>query len=135
MNRPSPGATEATEPGDGTVPNPDGRRSTKAPERLLDMAEVADWLATTPRHVQRLVTERRIPFVKIGHFVRFDPADVTAWIEGQKTPEVGIAQRYRSGTAQSVGSLHAQSLAPRATGRQAPSPTSQSPAWMRRRAT
>jgi len=135
MSRTSPQATEGTRSGDGTVPNPDVRRSTNAPGRLLDMVEVADWLATTPRHVQRLVTERRIPFVKVGHFVRFDRADVTAWIEGQKTPEVGIAQRYRSGTAQPVGSLHTQSLAPRTTGRQAPSPTSQSPAWMRRRAT
>ena len=51
---------------------------------LLDMEEVARWLCTTVRHVQRLVTERRIPYVKVGHFVRFDPADVASWIEDQK---------------------------------------------------
>lgn len=51
---------------------------------LLDMDAVAIWLATSIRHVQRLVTEKRIPYVKVGHFVRFDPVDVAAWIEGQK---------------------------------------------------
>jgi excisionase family DNA binding protein len=51
---------------------------------LLGMDEVADWLGTTVRHVQRLVTERRIPYVKVGHFIRFDSRDVTQWIEAQK---------------------------------------------------
>jgi hypothetical protein len=27
--------------------------------------------------VRRLVAERRIPYVKVGRFVRFDPADVS----------------------------------------------------------
>jgi excisionase family DNA binding protein len=35
---------------------------------------------TTHRCVRRLVTERRITFHKIGHYVRFDAADVAAWI-------------------------------------------------------
>jgi len=52
--------------------------------RLLDIDVLAEWLATTPRHVRRLVAERRVPFVKVGHFVRFDPEDITRWIEEQK---------------------------------------------------
>jgi excisionase family DNA binding protein len=51
---------------------------------LLGMEDVALWLGTSIRHVQRLVTERRLPYVKVGHFVRFDPNDVTQWIEAQK---------------------------------------------------
>ena len=43
----------------------------------------AQWLAlgTTRRHVQRLVAERRMPFVKVGRFVRFDPAALDVWLD------------------------------------------------------
>jgi excisionase family DNA binding protein len=44
----------------------------------------AEWLATSPRHIRRLVAERRVPFVKVGDFIRFDPDDITLWIEEQK---------------------------------------------------
>jgi excisionase family DNA binding protein len=47
---------------------------------LLDIAAVSERLHVTERHVRRLVAERRIPFVKVGRFVRFDPADVADWI-------------------------------------------------------
>jgi len=40
---------------------------------LLDIHAVAQALGITSRHVQRLVAERRIPFLKVGRFVRFDP--------------------------------------------------------------
>jgi excisionase family DNA binding protein len=33
---------------------------------LLDIHGVAEVLSVTPRHVQRLVAERRIPYLKIG---------------------------------------------------------------------
>lgn len=49
--------------------------------RLLTIEEVADHLSVTTRHVRRLVSERRIPFVKWGHLLRFDPRDMDAWIE------------------------------------------------------
>lgn len=32
------------------------------------------------RHVRRLVAERRIPFVRWGHLLRFDPAEIEAWL-------------------------------------------------------
>lgn len=48
--------------------------------RLLTIAEVAEWLGVTVRHVRRLVHERRIPFIKWGHLLRFDPDEVEAWI-------------------------------------------------------
>ena len=58
-----------------------------APHLLLDMEDVARWLCTSVRHVQRLVHERRLPYVKVGHFVRFDAADVAQWIEEQKVDD------------------------------------------------
>ena len=49
--------------------------------RLLSAQEVAVRLATSPRHVRRLVEEKRIPYLKVGHFVRFDPDEIEHWIE------------------------------------------------------
>jgi excisionase family DNA binding protein len=54
---------------------------------LLDIAGVAERLAVTERFVRRLVFERRIPFLKIGHFVRFDPVEVERWIAQARVPE------------------------------------------------
>jgi excisionase family DNA binding protein len=51
---------------------------------LLDVERMAEWLGVEVVFVRRLVAERRIPFVKIGKFVRFDPDDVTAWIDRQR---------------------------------------------------
>jgi excisionase family DNA binding protein len=52
--------------------------------QLVDMATVARRLGTSIRHVRRLVTERKIPYLKIGHFIRFDECDIEAWIERQR---------------------------------------------------
>ena len=54
--------------------------------KLLDIAAVAEQLCVTERHVRRLVAERRIPYVKVGRFVRFDPADVADWISAARVP-------------------------------------------------
>ena len=47
---------------------------------LWDIDQVAERLNTSVRHVRRLVYERRIPYLKIGHFVRFDPDAIDVWI-------------------------------------------------------
>lgn len=49
--------------------------------RLLDIGEVADLLGVGERHIRRLVFERRIPFLKWGHLLRFHPTDIHAWID------------------------------------------------------
>ena len=69
-------------------------------ERLLTLAEVAERLNTTPRHVRRLVFERRIAYRKLGRYVRFHPADVEEYIAANRV-EVG-ANRRASGTAASI---------------------------------
>jgi excisionase family DNA binding protein len=43
-------------------------------------------LGVKVRHVRRLVADRRIPFVKWGHLLRFDPAEIEAWIDGSRRP-------------------------------------------------
>lgn len=64
--------------------NKQSRGSKGAPTPLLDIPDVALALAVTPRHVQRLVAERRIPFFKVGPFVRFDPGELDLWLEQQR---------------------------------------------------
>ena len=69
-----------------TTSNPPGARAQRAP--LLDTDEVAVALRVTPRHVRRLVAERRIPFVKVGRFVRFDPGELDIWLDQQRVDVV-----------------------------------------------
>ncbi len=45
---------------------------------------VCERLGTTMRHVDHLVATRRIPFIKVGGLIRFDPADIEAWIEANR---------------------------------------------------
>ena len=61
-------------------------------DRLLTIDEVAERLNTTPRHVRRLVFERRIAYSKLGRYVRFHPADVEEYIAANRV-EVGAHQR------------------------------------------
>lgn len=48
---------------------------------LIDMYAAAERLGVTRRHVRGLVDQRRIPFVKVGRFVRFNPRALDLWIE------------------------------------------------------
>ncbi|MDP1807834.1 MAG: helix-turn-helix domain-containing protein [Acidimicrobiales bacterium] len=53
---------------------------------LVDIGWVARRLGVEVRHVRRLVFDRRIPFVKWGHLLRFDPPEIEAWIDGSRRP-------------------------------------------------
>ena len=52
----------------------------------MNIEQVAERLGVSVRHMRRLVAERRIPFVKWGHFLRFDPDEVDRWIEECAVP-------------------------------------------------
>lgn len=47
---------------------------------LVDIGGLAERLGVSERFVRRLVSERRVPFRKIGKFVRFDIAEIDLWI-------------------------------------------------------
>jgi excisionase family DNA binding protein len=57
---------------------------------------VAQILGVTPRFVRRLVAERRIPFFKIGKFVRFDPRELHMWIDGRRVDAKRPGTSFRS---------------------------------------
>ena len=54
--------------------------------QLLDMQTLARKLSTSERHLRRLVAERRIPFIKWGHLIRFDPVEIAEWVEAARVP-------------------------------------------------
>jgi excisionase family DNA binding protein len=59
---------------------------TTVPE-LIDIETLANRLGDSVRHVRRLVAERRIPYLKVGHFVRFDPAEIVQWLDNTRQPD------------------------------------------------
>lgn len=52
---------------------------------LLTVPQLAERLGVRPRFVYRLVDERRIPFIHVGRYLRFDPADVEAYLASRRT--------------------------------------------------
>lgn len=52
--------------------------------RLLTPSEAAAYLNVTERWVRRAVAERRIDFIKVGKLLRFDLADLDAFIAEQR---------------------------------------------------
>ena len=53
---------------------------------LMNIDQVAERLGVSVRHMRRLVAERRIPFVKWGHLLRFNPDEVDRWLEECAVP-------------------------------------------------
>jgi len=48
---------------------------------LIDVATLAEHLGLTERTIRRKVAQGEIPHYKLGHAIRFDPAEVQAWLE------------------------------------------------------
>ena len=72
-------------------------KSTHHPTRqsLITIEQVADALGVSVRHIRRLVAERRIPYLKWGHLLRFDPLAIDRWLDERSVP-VGTSARLRS---------------------------------------
>ncbi len=51
---------------------------------MLDIDALAQQLAVSERFVRRLIEERRIPFHKVGKYVRFEQADVDRWVADRR---------------------------------------------------
>lgn len=66
---------------------------------LLDQAQLAAQLGVSERFIRRLVSERRITYVKIGKQVRFDPADVAELIEHSKVKVTPLREHAGPGRA------------------------------------
>jgi excisionase family DNA binding protein len=52
--------------------------------QLLTIDQLAERLGITVRHVRRLVAEKRVPYLKVGKLVRFDPDEIKQWLASQR---------------------------------------------------
>jgi excisionase family DNA binding protein len=59
----------------------------------MGIHEIADHLGVTVRHVRRLVAERRIPYVKWGNLLRFDPDEVSDWLAQRRVGPPALRRR------------------------------------------
>lgn len=57
-------------------------RDDKAP--VLSVTQLADELGVSVRYVRRIIAERRIPYVKVGHLIRFQREEVERWVEANR---------------------------------------------------
>ena len=64
-----------------TTTTPTSPDSDHSNDQLLTIAQVAHRLNVEVRHIRRLVHERRIPYIKWGHLLRFDPHELQQWID------------------------------------------------------
>ncbi len=48
---------------------------------LLTVAQAGEYLGTGERFIRRLITERRISFVKIGKYVRLERSTLDAFVD------------------------------------------------------
>ena len=51
---------------------------------MMDINQLADKLGMSVSGVYTWVNQRKIPFVKIGHLIRFDSNDIDQWLEEKK---------------------------------------------------
>lgn len=63
---------------------------------LLTYEELSIWLNTSVRHLRRLVDEGRIPFHKVGWFIRFDEDEIASWLAGNGQGMTRAPSRPRS---------------------------------------
>ncbi len=65
-------------------------QSSSAPSRLLTVAELAARLNVPPRWVYAASAQGRLPVVRVGRLLRFDPADIDRWLASHRDEPVDV---------------------------------------------
>jgi arsenate reductase-like glutaredoxin family protein len=47
---------------------------------LLTLEDLKNWLKITERQVRNLVYKRKIPYKKVGKFLRFEKCEIDRWL-------------------------------------------------------
>ena len=66
------------------------------PDRPLTVPEAAALLGVSERFIRHLVAERRIPYIKLGRLLRFDPEDLAAFIEAGRVEPRDASRKGRA---------------------------------------
>ncbi len=74
------------------TPNPSSVLCTAASGRrgLIDVPALAVEFGVTQLLVRRLVAEDRVPSLKIGKFVSFDPGEIVKWVDEWRRPQGAV---------------------------------------------
>jgi excisionase family DNA binding protein len=65
-------------------------------DELLTVDETAERLKTSARFVRRLISERRIPFTKVGKYVRLYRSDVDAFVAAGRLEAMSATTVWRA---------------------------------------
>lgn len=63
-----------------------GGGASESPLPLLTIGQAAELFGTGERFVRRLISERRLPYVKLARHVRIERSAVDAFIESGRVP-------------------------------------------------
>lgn len=74
-------------------PDPDGVLLAPVPRLLLMVEEAAKSLSLSERTLWEATDTGELPAVRLGRSVRYDPADLRAWIDSKKTRGPGDFRR------------------------------------------
>jgi excisionase family DNA binding protein len=80
----------------------------KIPE-LISIEQLAQRLSITVRHVRRMIAEKRVPYLKVGRLVRFDPDEIAKWLIASRRPVEGYGPHrvaHPRSTVRGSSSLH-----------------------------
>jgi excisionase family DNA binding protein len=58
-----------------------GQRQDVAVQAFLTVAQAGEYLGTGERFIRRLITERRISYVKVGKYVRLERSTLDAFVD------------------------------------------------------
>ena len=58
---------------------------------LMEIDKAAEYLGVSVRHIRRLVAEQRIPYLKWGSKLHFDPVEIDAWLDQWRRPARGAS--------------------------------------------
>ena len=61
-------------------------------KKLLTIKEAADILGVSVNTIYKWTSAKKIPYVKVGGRVMFDPDDLEAWIEARKVDPIGSSR-------------------------------------------
>jgi excisionase family DNA binding protein len=52
--------------------------------KLLDIIQLAEMLNIKKKTIYEWVRQRKIPYIKLGGLIRFDPEEIEKWVESKK---------------------------------------------------